>query len=307
MKKILITGSTGFVGSNLVPYLKESGFEVVGISRKGNLPTLTYESLNSMLWDEAYAMVHLAGKAHDLKKVSSESDYFEVNTELTKKLFDAFLKSKASVFIYMSSVKAVADKVSGTLTEEVVANPLTVYGKSKWAAEEYLMAQRLPEGKYVYILRPCMIHGPNNKGNLNLLYQFVNKGLPFPLGKFQNQRSFLSVGNLCFITLQLFQQQPNSGIYNLSDDGSISTVQLVRLMAEVTGKKARILNIPKPLIFAIASVGGWARLPINRERIDKLTENYVVSNSKIKKVLQIELPLSLTEGLKRTIKSFSAP
>ena len=169
------------------------------------------------------------------------------------------------------------------------------------------MAQRLPEGKYVYILRPCMIHGPNNKGNLNLLYQFVNKGLPFPLGKFQNQRSFLSVGNLCFITLQLFQQQPNSGIYNLSDDGSISTVQLVRLMAEVTGKKARILNIPKPLIFAIASVGGWARLPINRERIDKLTENYVVSNSKIKKVLQIELPLSLTEGLKRTIKSFSAP
>ena len=134
MKKILITGSTGFVGSNLVPYLKESGFEVVGISRKGNLPTLTYESLNSMLWDEAYAMVHLAGKAHDLKKVSSESDYFEVNTELTKKLFDAFLKSKASVFIYMSSVKAVAYKVSGTLTEEVVANALTVYGKSKWAA-----------------------------------------------------------------------------------------------------------------------------------------------------------------------------
>src|SRR5690606_13373271 len=131
------------------------------------------------------AIIHLAGKAHDTQNTSSPEEYFQVNTELTKQLFDKFLQSNARDFIYFSSVKAVADTVSGLLGEDVTPNPQTPYGQSKWQAEQYLNSQPLPEGKRLFILRPCMIHGPGNKGNLNLLYQVSSKGLPWPLAAFE--------------------------------------------------------------------------------------------------------------------------
>ena len=205
----------------------------------------------------------------------------------------------------MSSVKAVADSVDGILSEVEVPNPQTAYGKSKLAAEQFLLSQKLPEGKKVYILRPCMIHGSGNKGNLNLLYQLVKKGIPYPLGAFQNKRSFVSMGNLNFIIEQLIIQQPESGIYNVADDESISTVEVVNLMSETLGKKSRILNVSPKFINILAKIGTFLKLPFNEEKLQKLTENYVVSNQKIKTALQINsLPISATEGLRSTLKSF---
>ena len=99
----------------------------------------------------------------------------------------------------LSSVKAAADEINGELTEEIIPKPSTHYGKSKLLAEEYILSKVLPPGKRVYIIRPCMIHGPGNKGNLNLLYQLVRKNVPWPLASFDNKRSFCSIENLCFV------------------------------------------------------------------------------------------------------------
>ena len=108
MKDILITGSTGFVGQNLLPYLALNELNTIGVSRNTTFDNcITYNDLNNAVWSNAIAMVHLAGKAHDLKKTSQDQEYFKVNTELTKRLFDQFLESDCEVFIYMSSVKAV--------------------------------------------------------------------------------------------------------------------------------------------------------------------------------------------------------
>ena len=138
----------------------------------------------------------------------------------------------------MSSVKAAADSVEGVLTEDCHAKPITVYGKSKLAAEEYILSKKSQKHKRVYILRPCMIHGPNNKGNLNLLYSFVSKGIPYPFGKYINSRSFVSVENLCFIINELMDNTKiASGIYNVADDDSLSTIDLVKLMSEVLCKQ----------------------------------------------------------------------
>jgi len=82
-------------------------------------------------------------------------------------IFDWFLQSTATKFIFFSSVKAAANSVDGILTEDFVPNPTSLYGESKLAAESYLL-NHLPDDKQVYILRPCMIHGPGNKGYLNL-------------------------------------------------------------------------------------------------------------------------------------------
>ena len=301
----IITGNKGFVGLNLVSYLKDNKKDIIGVSRNPTIDELNYEDLNLKILNDAKSFIHLAGKAHDLKKTSEDSEYFEVNTELTKILFNQFLESECEVFIYMSSVKAAADIVEGLLTEDVVPNPVTVYGKSKLAAENYILSKKIPSTKRVYILRPCMIHGPHNKGNLNLLYSFVSKGIPYPFGKYENKRSFVSVENLCFIINELLENKSiQSGIYNIADDTSISTKELVSVIGRTIGKPSKIMNTPKFIVNLVAKIGDVLPLPINSERLNKLTENYEVSNEKIKKSIQKDLPLSAEKGIEKTITSF---
>ena len=301
---LTITGSTGFVGQNLLQYLKN--YQVKRLTRK-QLTNPAPDSYRDEQFNHSEAIIHLAGKAHDLKKTSNPDEYYQVNYELTKKLYDAFLKSDAKKFIFISSVKATADSVTGVLTEEHQPNPQTDYGKSKLMAEQYIQAQKLPEGKSYYILRPCMIHGPGNKGNLNLLYQFVQKGVPYPLAAFENKRSFLSVENLCFVIKQLLEKPVPSGIFNVADDEALSTNEVVKILAQASYKKAKLWKIPSAFIKILANVGDVLRLPLNSERLQKLTESYVVSNAKIKAALGIALPVNTTEGLMTTTKSFSTP
>ena len=311
MNDILITGSTGFVGANLLPELTEN-YSVLRLDRAQSLTSdhkiesLSYDDF----WDkiiEAQHYIHLAGKAHDLKNISDDSEYFTVNYELTKKLYDRFLDDeKAQTFIFISSVKAVADEVHGELTEDHGADPVTAYGRSKLKAEQYIL-DNLPDDRTVVILRPCMIHGPGNKGNLNLLHSIISKGIPWPLGSYDNFRSFLSIENLCFVIKEILEGKVSSGVYNVADDGALSNTELVSIIAEVSKKKAQIWNVPKPLIQMIAKVGNVLPLPLNDERLEKLTENYLVSNEKLNKELGIErMPVSAKEGMIKTLKSFES-
>jgi nucleoside-diphosphate-sugar epimerase len=303
---IIITGINGFVGSNLRSYLHDKEKITLGVSRNPSFDEVHYSELNKTLLNDSNYFIHLAGKAHDLKKTSEDREYYDVNTELTKKVFNHFLESTCEVFIFMSSVKAAADDVvQGFLFEDVIPDPITVYGKSKLAAEEYILSKEIPENKRVYILRPCMIHGPNNKGNLNLLYNFISKGIPYPFGKYLNKRSFVSVDNLCFIVNELIDNSKiESGIYNVADDISLSTIDLVQIMSKVLCKPTRILKVPKALIRIIVKVGDFLHLPINSERFIKLTENYEVSNLKLKNAIKKKLPLSSKEGIEKTVSSF---
>ncbi len=292
MHNVFLTGSSGFVGTSFLNYFER---DIVRVSSRGNETNIGV----------AEVVIHLAGKAHDLKNTSNQDKYYEVNTELTKKVFDAFLESDAKVFITLSSVKAVADVVEDNLTEENIPNPLTHYGKSKLLAEQYILSKKIPKAKRVYILRPCMIHGPNNKGNLNLLYKLVSKGFPWPLGDFQNKRSFCSIENLCFIIKELIEREDiPSGIYNVADDEPISTNEVIRLIAQSQKKQSRILKINKSIIYVLARVGDFLKLPLNSERLQKLTESYVVSNAKIKASIAKPFPVSSKEGLLKTFQSF---
>ncbi|MDQ1141134.1 NAD-dependent epimerase/dehydratase family protein [Pedobacter agri] len=294
--KVEITGATGFVGMNLIPYLNSMGIETESLSRK--------HLSNNLHFNAACAIVHLAGKAHDFKKSSNPNEYYQVNFELTKKLYDAFLLSDAKKFIFISSVKATADVVDGILKEDSLPNPLTDYGKSKLMAEQYIQSQSLPPDKSYYILRPCMIHGPGNKGNLNLLYHFVKKDIPYPLASFENKRSFLSIENLCFVIANLLNKDISSGVYNVADDEVLSTNDVVEILASSMNKKAKLWAIPHKYIRIIAKIGDVLKFPLNTERLNKLTENYIVSNTKIKNELNAELPISTKQGLTITANSF---
>lgn len=348
--KILITGVHGFVGSNLVEYLKKDneiyGLDIVAPEKEGVVRTFSWEELlgdshvadapqNDISNDpsddsiEFDAIIHLAGKAHDTKNKSAAEVYFKVNTGLTQKIFDYFMASGANKFIFFSTAKAAADRVEGVLTEDVVPSPVGPYGESKIKAEEYILS-RFKEGdshvadasrndkvtdvpqagapcsdKQVYIFRPCMIHGPGNKGNLNLLYSVVRKGIPWPLGAFENRRTFTSIENICFAVNGVLTHDVPSGIYNMGDDEALSTNELIEEICKSLGKKAHIWRLPKGLMTGIAKIGGWMHLPLNPMRLQKLTENYVSSNAKIKKALGVDkMPVNAREGLQRTLESF---
>jgi len=289
---VFITGSSGFVGKSFIANFSDD-------------KSTQWKRGNEININSASVVIHLAGKAHDLKKISNPDEYYRVNTELTKTTFDAFIDSDAKVFITLSSVKSVADEVPGELTEEYNPNPITHYGKSKLLAEEYILSKEIPEGKRVYILRPCMIHGPGNKGNLNLLYKLVSKGIPWPLGAFENKRSFCSIDNLMFVFKELMGREDiPSGVYNVSDDIPLSTNEVISILAESQNRKPRIWNISKRLIELGAKIGNVLKLPLNEERLQKLTDSYVVSNKKLMSAIGKPLPVSTIEGLLKTFQSF---
>jgi nucleoside-diphosphate-sugar epimerase len=309
MKRILITGVTGFVGFNLVEDLW-SNFDCVlfGHSRDSikaknifkHHPVQFVENYSDQVLDEFNidTVIHLAGIAHDLNNKYKSSDYYEVNYENTKLLFNYFVKSRATNFFFLSSIKAAVDVSTEIVDEQVDPAPITVYGKSKLKAEQYLQSVPLPESKKVYIFRPCMIHGRGNKGNLNLLYRFAKSRLPYPFGAFQNQRSFLNMGNLSFIFRIFLTKDIPSGIYHLADKGFISTTELYKIIAEVLGNKPKIWNLPKWFVRLVFSVLG------KRAMLNKLTEDMKVSNQKFLQYANYSLPLDIREELKDTIRSF---
>lgn len=329
--KILITGIHGFVGSNLVVALSKEheiyGLDIIAPEKEGVVKTYSWDDLDSGRVAGVDAIVHLAGKAHDTKNQAAADVYFKINRDLTIKIFDYFCAHPTiKKFVFFSTAKAAADKVDGVLTEDVVPAPVGPYGESKIAAEKYILSkfkefnglrslredplepieQLKRTSKDVYIFRPCMIHGPGNKGNLNLLYNVVKKGIPWPLGAFENRRTFTSIENICFAVNGVLTKDVPSGIYNMGDDEALSTNELIEEICKSLGRKAHIWNLPKGLMTGMAKVGGWLHLPLNPERLRKLTENYISSNEKIKKALGVDrMPVDAREGLKTTLESFA--
>ena len=285
--KFLITGAYGFVGTNLCKYLAENGHEChaldIPAAKRDGVPYVSFYT-----WDEldklpvVDAVVHLAGKAHDLKKVASEQSYFDINVGLTEKIFAA---AKTTRFIYFSSSKADANG--------------NAYGRSKLAAEQFLNGRAI-------VLRPAMIHGPGNKGNLNLLWGIARRGLPWPLAAFENKRSFTSIGNIC-AAVEALAERGTNGIYPIADDEMLSTNRLIELIAETCGKRAKLWRVPKGVMRMVAKIGDVLHLPLNTERIVKLTEDSFVNNSHLKSQLGWNrMPIRAEEGLRRTLRSFLA-
>lgn len=196
--RILITGINGFVGSNFTEKWKEHhilyGLDINQAPKDGVKAIYGWDQLANI--PKTDAIVHLAGKAHDTKNRSEAAEYFAVNTGLTQKIFDYFLQSDDLLQLCESSG---GQRTGCGADGRGVPAPVGPYGESKIRAEEFILKAEKQDprakDKKIYILRPCMIHGPGNKGNLNLLYNVVSKGIPWPLGAYENRRSFCSIDN----------------------------------------------------------------------------------------------------------------
>lgn len=296
MKDVLIIGSSGFIGQNLLHSLPQAK----GIS-------LRDRNWRNTLGSAAVAL-NLVGKAHDHEGTATEQDYHHANVELAKQVYQEFIQSSATLLIHVSSLAAIEEFESSVpLKETDACNPISWYGQSKREAEKWLLSQEVPEGKKLLILRPPMVHGSGDKGNLGLLYKLISKGIPYPLSSFDNKRSFISIDNFCFFIEQIIEKKDklDSGIYHIADDEPVSTKEIIEIIKRITNKKTLNLALPKVLVRGIAKMGDVVPIPLNSKRLKKMTSDLLVSNEKIKKALGIgKLPLTAKEGLEKTIRSF---
>jgi nucleoside-diphosphate-sugar epimerase len=236
-------------------------------------------------------VIHLLGKAHDTKNTAKEDEYFKVNYELTRSLYDAFLLSSAKKFIFLSTIKAVGDDKTYVRDALDLSEPQTPYASSKKKSEDYIRSLPVPEGKNYYILRPTLIYGPHTKGNLESLVKFVKSGFPYPFSSFENKRSYLSVRNLSYVLCTLVEKEYPSFTLNIANQDPIGTQEMLELLAKKMGKKTSGWNIPKGFIQMAAKIGDHLPfLPFNSEKLKKITSSFVVDTAEMEKTLRVILP-----------------
>lgn len=311
---ILISGIHGYIGSHLVECLSLN-HNIYGLSRS----TIAIPGVEKIfLWSELHdtalpqidVIIHLAAEVSAHNRGHDDNVAHDVSCHLARQIFDYFTASQAHTFIHFSSIAAVNDTAcDGVVTENTRPAPSTSYALCKGLVENELTRQ-IPkltaQGKQLYILRPSMVYGSEGRGNLQLLFSFVRKGLPWPLAAFENKRTFTALDNLTFVVTRLLSTPIPSGIYNVCDDDALATNDLIIIIGEVLGRKVTMWHINKQFIKALAHIGGWFHLYLNPMRLSKLTGNLLVSNGKIKKALAIDrMPIEAHEAMKKSIATMA--
>ena len=292
-QNILITGANGFVGSAIIDYLNKKKYNVYGMVRdnfQNNLSNVIYFTLDDLLklenqnvLDSIDTIIHAAGRAHIrfsfLKK--NKDKLFNDNIKLTKKLADVAIKNNIKKFIYISTAKVYGEETynNNFFNENNKPKPIQPYAISKYTAELKLLEKLKASSTDLTIIRPPMIFGKVPKGNLKILIKAIKNNIPIPISKNCNQRSFLSLENLClFIESVLINKIPSNSIYNISDGIPISTKELTDTLGLALNKKVRYLFIPDIILKLLL------KLPIFSNIIRPLFNDFVIKSSLDKKL-----------------------
>jgi UDP-glucose 4-epimerase len=280
---VLITGSGGFVGKRLLATkLPEINFTVVSLRKED------WKQQDFSLMD---AVVHLAGKAHEMKPVADKV-YFDVNYELTKSFFEKVAKDGIQHFIYISSTKVYGDGEYDNLHEQSACNPSDAYGKSKWMAEQFLIQQNHP---VVSIIRPPLIYGPGVKGNMKKIMELCNSNKLLPFANIHNKRSVVFVDNLIdLIETVLRLQKP--GVFVAGDIQPVSTTALVATIRKAMHKKRNLFSIP----FFLRGVIKKAKPAL----YTRLFGSFYVSNKVTNQQLNFTPKHSTENGIAAMVKTF---
>ncbi len=298
MKQVLITGASGFVGKQFYSYLQKSGLIVRTVGRNNLCGLVDYVSLDfavddcpNSLCTDIHTIFHLAGKAHALAEThQDEAEYFQINTEGTRKLLEAAQQAGVQKFIYFSSVKAVGDSDTQPMDESVQTPAETPYGQSKYAAEQLVL-----HGGYVphpVVIRPSMVYGKSEKGNLPRMIQAIRRGAFPPLPETYNRRSMVHVDDVVQAAILAAEKPEAAGqVYIVSDGQAYSSRQIYDWIRVALGKSPLNVAIPMGLLNLLAKVGDGIgrilgrRFPFDSDALDKLTGSAWYSSAKIQRDL----------------------
>ncbi len=302
-RKVLVTGSSGFVGAHVVREFISQGFEVIGINRsvKTNphlIKNITHDTDWSDVLEGVEIIIHCAAAVHQMK--SSEDvliSYEELNVLGTLNLARQASKKNVKRFIFLSTIKVNGEE---TFDKKFYADdtprPTDPYGQSKARAETGLQKIARLTKMDIVIIRPPLVYGPNPKGNLNKLALNILNGLPLPFGAVDfNFRSMVYVGNLVnFITVCAEHEQAKNQIFLISDDDDMSTLILIKKVSKALGKSPKLIKIPENILRILFKLLG------RQEYICRLLGNLRVDILKNKRLLDWQPKYTVDEGIKNS-------
>lgn len=316
MQNIAVSGAAGFIGLRLCQSLKEQGYHVLALlHRPASGPW--HRALNMDLSTSSPSIsdlagidtiFHLAGKAHAVAETAQDADsYMSINADATQRLLHAAKAAGVRRFVYFSSVKAICDGVALDLDETSACTPTTPYGQSKLAAELHVL-----QGAYVpepVVLRPSMVYGPSEKGNLPRLIQMIRKGLMPPLPEFANRRSMIHVDDVVRAAICAGEHAQAAGkIYILTDGKNYSSRQIYEGICLALQRSIPAWSIPVFLLKILATSGdiiGWAagrRPPFDSTALLRLRESSSFCSNKIRNELGFIPEHDLFSFLKQYLK-----
>ncbi len=311
MGKILVTGSTGFVGKALCKRMVSNGWHVRGTVRSAEqadmskLPAgvkvVQIKSIGADTdWSDALlgvdAVVHLAARVHVMNDTSSYplSAFRKVNVAGTERLARMAAINGVKRFVYVSSVKVNGEGCEKPFTEHDIPAPDDPYGVSKWEAEQVLRKVAEDTGLEVVILRPPLVYGPGVKANFLSLFKIVDRGVPLPLASINNHRSLIYDA----ITTCINHPEASGQTYLVSDGEDVSTPELIRRVAAALGRPARLFPFPPSLMRFAGKLFGKA------DAVERLVGSLTIDSSKIRRELGWKPPFSMEQGLKETAEWF---
>lgn len=323
-QNILVTGANGFIGSALTRALLGQGFRVrmTGQSRAQHLEELGAEWFQMgdleakpdwrPVLEGIQGVVHLAGMAHRIHEDQATlSDTYDIVNHLaTRSLAQAIAQAPGvEKLLFASSVAVYGDSQPFPLIvdDNIPLHPLTPYGLSKLNAERALHEHLAETLCRWAILRPVLIYGPGNPGNMARLGSLIGKGVPVPVTRRPNRRSLLYLGNLLSaVTTYLSSPCPPTGkTWLIADGEDWSTEQLIQEMSHAMGLKARTVRLPSPILRSSAAAGSLMKrlglpAPWTTDILDKLLSDFYVDATSIQRDLQWHPPFTPAEGLART-------
>ena len=247
---VLVTGADGFIGRNLVVFLASQGFKVIAASRTASapdhpnivaapLPDLTLPFDWRPLLERCDSVIHLAGVAH---RFSEDEQYNLVNHQATEVLAKAAFRQQKHL-VFVSSIAAQSGPFSEQeLTEEVPPKPANSYGRSKLAAEQSVRAS----GARFTILRPVVIYGQGEKGNVSIIHKISSLPVPLPFGALTAQRSVLSIDNFCSAVVMVLTEPRACGeTYIVSDPTPVTVSELIVRRRAALGRPAWLVPVPE--------------------------------------------------------------
>ncbi|WP_343610254.1 NAD-dependent epimerase/dehydratase family protein [Chryseobacterium oranimense] len=295
--KLLFTGCNGFIGKNVIPLLRKKSFNVktLGTHKADFVRDITKQL---PLFEEKFNIVfHAAGKAHSIPKTKDEEKvFYDINYEGTKNLCKSLEENLPEIFIFISTVAVYGKDIGDNISEDFPLEGFTAYAKSKIQAEEFLIEWCKINNVKLFIFRPSLIAGPDAPGNLGDMIKAIKKGLYFNIAGGSAKKSIFWVEDFAKLTELTIGNK--GGVYNVCDNVNPTFKEISVRISEILNKKSPN-NIPQFVAKSIALVGDvlGSKVPINSNKLKKITGSLTFSNKKIREELSF-LPSNVIENFK---------